>query len=105
MAIKLDMSKAYDKVEWSYLEAVIKKMGFGELWIKLMMVCVKTITYSVLVNGEPKGLINLTQGIRQEDPFSPFLFLLCMERLHGLISKEATLGNLRGFSLCRIAPN
>ena len=57
MAIKLGISKAYDKLEWSNLEAVTKKMGFGEQWIKLMMVCVKTVTYSILVNGELKGLI------------------------------------------------
>ena len=105
MAIKVDMSRTYDKVQWSYLEVVMKKKGFEERWIKLMMVYVKTITYSILVNGESKGLINLTRGIHQEDPFSPFLFLLCMERLHGLISQEATLGNLRGFSLYRIAPD
>ena len=105
MAIKLDMSKAHDKVEWSNLEVVMKKMGFGEQWIKLMMLYVKTVTYSILVDGEPKGLINPTCGIRQADPFSPFLFLLCTKGLHGLISQEATLGNPRGFSLCRRAPN
>ena len=70
-----------------------------------MMVCVKTVTYSILVNGEPKGLINPTRGIRQADPFSPFLFLLWTEGLHGLISQKATLGNPRDFSHCRIAPD
>ena len=60
MAIKLHMSKTYDRMEWSYLEAMMKKKGFGEQWIKLMMVCVKTVTYSILVNGELKGLINPT---------------------------------------------
>ena len=47
MAVKLDMSKAYDKVEWIFLEKVMRKLGFDERWINLMMVCVKTVSYSV----------------------------------------------------------
>ena len=54
MAIKLDMSKAYDRVKWFFLEITMRKLGFNERWITLMMICVKTISYSVLVNGEPK---------------------------------------------------
>ena len=68
MAVKLDMSKAYDRVEWIFLEKVMRKLGFNERWINLMMVCAKTVSYSVLVNGEPKGLIRPTRGIRQGDP-------------------------------------
>ena len=60
MAIKLDMTKAYDNVEWSYLESVMRRVGFTKRWIKLLMLCVKTVSYSILVNGEPKGMIYLT---------------------------------------------
>ena len=61
-----------------------------------MMVCVKT--YSVLVNGEPKGWIKPTRGICQGDPLSPFLFLLCTEGLNNLTLKATSEGSIRGFA-------
>ena len=104
MALKLDMSKAYDRVEWVFLENLMRKMGFCERWIGLIMVCVKTVTYSILMNGEPKGLIQPSRGLRQGDPLSPFFFLLCIEGLHGLINKVATNGDVNGFRLCKRGP-
>ena len=64
MAIKLDMSKTYDKVEWVYLETMMRKMGFHERWSSLIMMCVTTVSYSMLINGEPKGKIILLRGLR-----------------------------------------
>lgn len=55
MAAKLDMSKEYDRVEWKYLEGVVRRMGFQEKWIQLSMMCRRTVSYFVLINGEPKG--------------------------------------------------
>ena len=105
MAVKLDISKAYDKVEWLYLETVMRKMGFANQWIKLIMLCVTSVLYSILINGEPKGRSHPSRGIRQRDPLSPFLFLLYTKGLHGLISKEAYQGDIWGYSLPRNSPH
>ena len=104
IALKLDMSKAYGRVEWSFLEELIRKMRFNEKWINLIMLCVKMVTYSILIDGEPKGLIHQTRGIRYGDPLSPFLFLLCMEGLNGLIKHAKRNGDIHRFSLCRRGP-
>ena len=68
------------------------------------MACVRSVTYLILINGTPQGLISPSRGIRQGDPFSPFLFLLCTEGLHSLIEDAASMDNLRGFSLCKKGP-
>lgn len=104
MALKLDMSKAYDRVEWVYLEKLMERMGFCPRWIALVMSCVKMVTYSIKVNGEPMGMIHPERGIRQGDPLSPFLFLLCTEGVHALIKHSARIGDLKGFSLCKRGP-
>jgi hypothetical protein len=104
MAVKLDMSKAYDRVEWGFLEAVMEQMGFNRRWIDLVMMCVRSVKYSIVVNGTPCGLITPSRGIRQGDPISPYLFLLCAESLSAMFSQANRDGRLTGVPTSRGGP-
>ena len=104
MARKLDMSKAYDTVGWEYLEKIMKKFGFDERWRVLVMRCVRSVTYSIKINGSPRGHIIPSRGIRQGDPLSPYLFLLCAEGLSTLIKASMARGNMTEVSVCHRGP-
>jgi hypothetical protein len=104
VALKLDISKAYDRIDWAYLKDVMIKMGFSNRWIDWIMMCVKTVDYSVIVNKDMVGPIIPGRGLRQGDPLSPYLFILCAEGLSALIRDAETRGELQGIRVCRTAP-
>jgi hypothetical protein len=83
---------------------MMQKMGFNNKWIDLVMECVRTVSYSVLVNGELHGLIKPSRNLRQGDPLSPYLFLIYAEGLHALIAQAAQARDIHGVSLCRRGP-
>ena len=104
MTLKLDMSKAYDRVEWVWLEKVMEKLVFANQMRDLIMRYVFTVTYSIKINGTPRGHIIPSRAIRQGDPLSPYLFLLCAEGLYALIQSAVDKGQIEGVKICRGDP-
>jgi len=96
IGIKLDMSKAYDWVEWCFLEAIMRRMGFAKKWVQLIMECVRTVSYAILINDKEVSSVQPTWGLWQRDQGSPCLFLLCAEALSSLLQQAEHNGSITG---------
>jgi hypothetical protein len=84
---------------------MMRKLGFAERWISLMMACVSSVIYQVRFNSNEMDMFTPTRGLRQGDPLSPYLFLLCAEELSSLLLHEEEVGGIDGVRLCRNAPS
>ncbi|XP_010445339.1 PREDICTED: uncharacterized protein LOC104727990 [Camelina sativa] len=104
LAVKTDMSKAYERLEWSFIEEVLTRMGFHPHWTNIFMQCITSVSYSYLLNGQAKGMVKPSRGIRQGDPLSPYIFILCSEVLSGLCNKAQVHGKLHGIRVAKGSP-
>ncbi|GKV22646.1 hypothetical protein SLEP1_g32498 [Rubroshorea leprosula] len=96
---KADFEKAYDNVNWGFLDFMMRKLGFGEKWRSWIQECLKSASISILVNGSPSKQFRMSKGLRQGDPLSPFLFLIVAEGLNGLIMEAVRKGLLEGIQI------
>ncbi|KAA3459595.1 reverse transcriptase [Gossypium australe] len=100
-ALKLDMSKAYDRAEWDFLAGMLSKMGFCQDWIILIIRCVCSVSYTVGINKSISEVFFPSRGLRQGDPLSPFLFLICAEGLSTLLKEAKNKGLMIGSPIGR----
>ncbi|CAL1376979.1 unnamed protein product [Linum trigynum] len=104
MALKVYMEKAYDIVEWPFLLEVLDKMGFDSMWKGWIQECPRSTTFSVLMNGTLSGFFSPLRGLRQGDPLSPLLFVICTEGFAALLRKSISDGKLEGVKVAPRAP-
>eukprot|EP00253_Pinus_taeda_P031182 PITA_31182 len=99
MIMQLDISKAYDKVNWSYIKKVLIAFGFDHNWVRWVMALVTSSSFSILVNGSPSEIFSPSRGLRQGDPLSPFILILMMEGLGWSIKRAKIIGKIKGLLL------
>jgi hypothetical protein len=104
MTFKLDMAKTYDRIEWPFIRGVLQASGFPMRIIQLIINCISTVSYQILINGQPSASFSPERGLRQGDPISPYIFILCANVLSGLLHKESQSNNIHGIQVARHAP-
>ncbi|XP_055814114.1 uncharacterized protein LOC129883482 [Solanum dulcamara] len=104
LVIKLDMRKAYDRLEWIYLAKVLRRMGFGERLIDMVFRLVGNNWYSILSNGQPKGFFQSSRGMKQEDPLSSTLFIIAAEVISRSLNSLMKKKEFKPFGMPRGSP-
>lgn len=109
---KLDLEKAFDRVDWEFLQYLLFRMGFGAKWRNLIKECLSSAYFSILINGSPKGFFPAQTSMRQGDLLSPFLFVIVVEEDGGRGRKAESYKRFQGekncpfhfsFAVCRLS--
>lgn len=101
MMAKIDLSKAYDHLEWPFINIVLQSWGFSDSFQKMVFNCFSTVQHKLLINGNLAGEVTPSRGLRQGDLLSLYLFILCMDILSRLLEKKK---KVKGIKISRGAP-
>ncbi|RVW24881.1 putative mitochondrial protein [Vitis vinifera] len=101
VVFKIDFEKAYDHVDWEFLDHVLERKGFSLRWRSWMRGCLSSTTFAILVNGNAKGWVKAIRGLRQGDPLSPFLFTIVVDVLSRLVVRAEERGLIEGLGVGR----
>lgn len=99
--MQIDISKAFDSVQWPFLMNTLEALGLPKKFIKWISLCVTSASFSVQVNGELAGYFQSKRGLRQGCSLSPYLFVLCMNVLSRMIDEAAVKGRIGYHPRCK----
>lgn len=102
LAVKIDISKAYDIIKWGFLRNMMVRLGFTKKWVDLILKVVSTLTYTFSHESYEFGSFMPIHGLREGDPISPYLFIICAQGLSAMLSKYESRGDLHGI---KVAPS
>jgi hypothetical protein len=97
--IKLDLSKAFDRVNWLYIRMLLIHLGFGLYFVNWIMACLNSVSFSILLNGSATDFFQAERGIRQGCPLSPLLFLLVAESISHFLTEAKVGGRFSGIKI------
>lgn len=104
MTLKLDINKAYDRVEWSFLWKILLRFGLAHSFVDLIILCVSSVFFSFMLNGARFGELRPERGIHQGDPFLPYLFICMVEASIGMVNRAEAEGLIHGIKIAIWAP-
>ncbi|XP_038722035.1 uncharacterized protein LOC120014187 [Tripterygium wilfordii] len=104
MAVKIDLEKAYDRLSWDFIQDTLMEVGLSEAWVRNIMSRVTSSWVSIAWHGQLMDWFHQSQGVRQGDAISPYLFVLCVERLGHLINKAVSVGDWKAIKLATYGP-
>ena len=99
VGFKLNFKKAYDSLEWDFILTILRSIDFDPKFVNLIHQCISTVKFTLLLNGSKISTILPSRGLRQGDPLSPYLFILCVDVVARLINREVARGAIKGVKL------